>query len=70
MSDTIVRMVNQIAGFFATQPGRDQAERVAQHLRDYWDPRMRAALARHLAAGGAGLAPLARSAAELLAPSD
>lgn len=68
-SDRLVHMLNQIATFFASQPGADQAERVAQHLRDYWDPRMREGLARHLAAGGAGLSPLARRAAELLRPA-
>lgn len=42
--DKLIRMANQIAGFFATQPGRDQAERVAAHLKDFWGPEMRAAL--------------------------
>jgi hypothetical protein len=44
--DKLVRMANQIATFFATQPGEDRADRVAQHLRDYWDPRMRAQIAK------------------------
>lgn len=43
-ADKLVRMANQIATFFATQPGRDQAERVAAHLKDFWGPEMRAAL--------------------------
>lgn len=46
-ADKLVRMANQIATFFATQPGRDQAERVAAHLKDFWGPEMRAALKRH-----------------------
>lgn len=35
---------------------------MAGHIRSFWDPRMRAALARHVAAGGAGLQPLALAA--------
>jgi formate dehydrogenase subunit delta len=53
--DKLVRMANQIATFFKTQPGNDAAERVAAHLRDFWDPRMRRQLQDHVAAGGAGL---------------
>jgi formate dehydrogenase subunit delta len=64
--DKLVRMANQIAVFFATQPGSDQADRVAQHLRDYWDPRMRADLARLVADPASGLSPLAREAATRL----
>lgn len=42
--DKLIRMANQIAVFFRSQPGVDQAERVAAHLRDYWGPEMRADL--------------------------
>lgn len=61
--DKLVRMANQIATFFASQPGPDRAARVAAHLNDFWDPRMRAALEAHIAAGGAGLDPLVTQAA-------
>lgn len=64
--EKLVMMANQIATFFETQPGEDGAERVADHLSDFWDPRMRAALLAHVEAGGAGLKPLALQAAELL----
>nr|WP_111404139.1 formate dehydrogenase subunit delta [Phycocomes zhengii] len=53
--DKLIRMANQIAGFFKTQPGDVAAEHVAAHIRDYWDPRMRAQLRDHVAAGGDGL---------------
>jgi formate dehydrogenase subunit delta len=63
-------MANQIATFFATQPGTDQAERVAQHLRDYWDPRMRAQIAELAEGGDCGLTPLARAGvAKLVEPA-
>ncbi len=66
-ADRLVVMANQIADFFAGQRG-DAAALVADHIAKNWDPRMRAALARHLAAGGAGLSPLALRAAERLTP--
>ena len=62
----LVRMANQIATFFESQPSDDRAGEVATHLRDFWDPRMRRRLDELLAAGGDGLSPLAREAAERL----
>ncbi|WP_163850725.1 formate dehydrogenase subunit delta [Pseudooceanicola aestuarii] len=64
--DKMVRMANQIATFFLTQPGQDQPERIADHLRDFWEPRMRAQLQAHVATGGAGLDPAVRAAVRLL----
>ncbi len=64
--DNLTSMANQIALFFATQPGQDQAAGVAAHLNDFWEPRMRAALSAHAQAGGDGLAPLVRDAIPLL----
>lgn len=49
-SDKMVRMANQIATFFNTQPGSDQAERVAAHLRDFWEPGMRQRLKDYISA--------------------
>ena len=62
--DTLVRMANQIADFFKAQPEEDALAGASNHIRLFWDPRMRAKMAEHLAAGGAGLSPLARQAAE------
>ena len=45
--DKLSRMANQIATFFRSQPGQDQAERVAGHLKDFWGPEMRAELKAH-----------------------
>lgn len=53
--EKMVHMANQIAAFFKTQPGGDAARNVAAHLRDFWEPRMREALLRHVDAGGRGL---------------
>jgi formate dehydrogenase subunit delta len=35
---------------------------IADHVNLFWDPRMRTDIAAHLAAGGAGLHPLAHKA--------
>ncbi|SMY06655.1 formate dehydrogenase subunit delta [Flavimaricola marinus] len=68
--EKLVRMANQIAGFFATQPKASQAEETAAHIRAFWDPRMRAQLSKLLATDANGLSPLARAAAEHLEQSE
>ncbi|MBL8755383.1 MAG: formate dehydrogenase subunit delta [Planctomycetes bacterium] len=48
----LVRMANQIATFFATEPVRALAvEGVAGHLKRFWEPRMRRELLAMHAAG-------------------
>ncbi|HLJ42614.1 MAG TPA: formate dehydrogenase subunit delta [Candidatus Binataceae bacterium] len=65
----LVTMANQIADFFRSS-NPDRAEAVAataQHLRGFWDPRMRRELVAHLAdEGGAGLDEIARDAVRML----
>lgn len=55
-------MANQIARNFAAQ-GDAAAVLTCQHIKDYWDPRMKAAI---LAGERSGLDPIAREAVELL----
>ena len=62
--ETLVRMANQIADFFKSQPHDEALAGASNHIRYFWDPRMRAKMAAHLKAGGAGLSPLARAAVE------
>ena len=64
--DRLVYMANQIGKFFQSQ-GHDKAvPGVAEHIRKFWDPRMRKQIYAHLAAGGAGLDPDVRAALESL----
>ncbi|MDB6177963.1 formate dehydrogenase subunit delta [Paracoccus sp. Z330] len=63
--DKMVHMANQIASFFTTQPG-DPSGKIADHLRDYWEPRMRAQLIEYIQAGGKGLSPAVEDAAKQL----
>lgn len=62
--DKLVMMANQIAKFFAAQGDERAVPQIATHIEQFWDPRMRKQIKAHLASGGAGLDPLARSAVE------
>lgn len=64
-----VRLANDIAAQFTHRPLDEASRAIATHMRAFWEPRMRAALLEHLAAGGAGLDPIALKAAELLRPA-
>lgn len=64
--EKMVRMANQIATFFKTQPGSDPADKVASHLSDFWGPDMRGQLRAHVASGGEGLDPVVIAAANRL----
>ena len=67
----LVMMANQIAEFFATSnPDRaDAVKATADHLRRFWDPRMRGAIIAHASADvhGGGLTEVARLAVAQLA---
>lgn len=57
-------MANQIARNLAAQGEGAAIEATFQHLRDFWDPRMKTAI---LGADRAALDPIARAAVERLA---
>jgi formate dehydrogenase subunit delta len=63
-ADKLVAMSNQIAGFFATQPG-DRAGAIAAHLVKFWTVGMCATLVAHIQGGG-DAQPLVKEAAERL----
>ena len=67
--DLLIKMVNEIGDFFAGTTDAEQAARdVANHLRRYWEPRMRAQIIGYLEQRqGAGLSELAKSGVTLLA---
>lgn len=62
----MVHKANQIALFFASFPREEAIERVADHLRRFWEPRMRRQIIGHVAQGGAGLHELALEAVRRL----
>jgi formate dehydrogenase subunit delta len=59
-------MANQIGKAFRSQGEEAAVKATAEHIRKFWDPRMRATILQHLANGGAGLDPVARRAVERL----
>ena len=62
--DRLIYMANQIGKFFQSQ-GHDKAvPDIAEHIRQFWDPRMRKAIFAHLDTGSAGLDPYVRDAIE------
>jgi formate dehydrogenase subunit delta len=64
--EKLVMMANQIGAFFASQKGDEAVHGIVDHIKKFWDPRMRAALLAHLEAGGEGLEPQVRRAVEQL----
>jgi formate dehydrogenase subunit delta len=64
--DRLVYMANQIGKYFASQGADEAVAGTADHIEKFWDPRMRATILAHVAAGGAGLEPLVRQAIEQL----
>ena len=65
-ADKLVYMANQIGKFFATQGPAIAVSGTAEHIKKFWDPRMRAAIFAHLDSGGSGLDPTVRQAIESL----
>lgn len=56
-TENLIVMANQIGEFFETMPDRSQAlADLAEHLKRFWEPRMRRALLEYVGKqGGAGL---------------
>ncbi len=53
--DNLVHMANRIGAFFAAQPDRDEAlAGIADHLKKFWDPRMRTQILATLDAADGG----------------
>lgn len=64
--DKLVMMANQIGKFFASQGNQVAVPGIAEHIKKFWEPRMRNAIFAHLDAGGAGIDPLVRQALQSL----
>jgi formate dehydrogenase subunit delta len=59
-------MANQIGKFFRTQGSDKAVSGTAEHIKKFWDPRMRKAIFAYLDAGGEGLDPDVREAVNKL----
>jgi formate dehydrogenase subunit delta len=67
--EKLVMMANQIGAFFKAQGESEAPTAIADHLKKFWDPGMRADIVSHLERGGDGLEPVVRSAVALLRPA-
>lgn len=66
-ADNLVKMANQIARFFESQPDRNEAiAGVLGHIQRFWEPRMRQAIAAYARSGGTGLREIAAEAVSRL----
>lgn len=64
MDDAVmVHKANAIAQFFAVYPHEEAVTGVVEHIRRFWEPRMRRQLLEYLDRGGEGLHELVREAA-------
>jgi len=62
----MVHMANQIALFFAGYSKEEAVAGVTDHLKKFWEPRMRRQIIQYVASGGEGLHELAREAVKRL----
>jgi len=63
-----VRMANEIAVQFHHRPADEAATAIANHIRKFWDPRMKADLTARVQSDSASLDPLVIAAARQIAP--
>lgn len=65
-NDTLVRMANQIGKFFAAQGEERAIAGIADHVKKFWEPRMKKQIFAYLDEGGEGLTPLTLKALQSL----
>jgi len=65
-TERLTLMANQIASNLAARGDEAAIAETAQHIRDFWDPRMKAAI---LAGDRSALSPLAAAAIARLQPA-
>ena len=65
-SETLVRMANDIGKFFHAQGEEKAVAGIANHIKMFWEPRMKKQIFAHLDAGGQGLNPLPLQALQKL----
>jgi formate dehydrogenase subunit delta len=66
----MVHKANQIALFFAAYSHEEAVAGTANHIKMYWEPRMRRQIYRYVADGGEGLNAVALEAVQRLAAAE
>jgi formate dehydrogenase subunit delta len=62
----MVRMANQIGGFFKSYGPVEGRKEIANHINSFWEPRMRRDLFKYLAEGGNEFSPEVMAAIDLI----
>jgi formate dehydrogenase subunit delta len=65
-AEHLAQMANDIGNFFRAQPREDAVKGIANHIKSFWTPRMRAKLEAEMQRGDAGLDELPREALQNL----
>ena len=65
-ADTLIRMANDIGKFFRSQGDEKAILGISNHIKLFWEPRMKKQIFAHLDHGGEGLNPLTLKALQKL----
>ncbi len=66
-NSNLIKMANNIGSFFQSEPDRELAvQGVEQHIRNFWEPRMRKQITDYLSNGGADLMDIVADAVKKL----
>jgi formate dehydrogenase subunit delta len=65
-NDTLVRMANDIGKFFRSQGEERGVAGITDHVKKFWEPRMKKQIFAHLEQGGDGLDPMVLKALKKL----
>lgn len=69
-NSNLIKMANNIGAFFKSEPDRDIAiQGVEQHLKNFWEPRMRKQIVEYVDNGGSDLLDIVTEAVKKLAKS-
>jgi formate dehydrogenase subunit delta len=65
----LIKMANEIGGFFGSLPDHEEGvTSMTQHLRSFWEPRMRREIIAYAQSDGSELSAIAREAIAHLEP--
>ncbi|OQW71502.1 MAG: formate dehydrogenase [Proteobacteria bacterium ST_bin11] len=64
----LIKMANNIGAFFKSEPDRELAIKgIEQHIRNFWEPRMRREIVEYVQQGGTELMDIVSEAVLLIA---
>lgn len=62
-SSNIIKMANNIGDFFKSEPDRELAVKgIEQHIKNFWEPRMRKQIIEYMQTGGDELMDIVKEA--------